>query len=95
MRMIDADALSRVVKLAWETSDSEDFEKSVFVAIATAPAIEPKRGEWEERKVSSEKVIDEWQSARCSVCGKYHTTPYMYFFDNYSFCPNCGSRMER
>ena len=92
--MIDADALSRVVKLAWETSDSEDFEKSVFVAIATAPTIEPKRGEWEERKVSSEKVIDEWQSARCSVCGLYHTTPYMYFFDNYKFCPNCGADMR-
>lgn len=41
MRMIDADALSRVVKLAWDTSDSEDFEKSVFIAIATAPTIEP------------------------------------------------------
>lgn len=52
---------------------------------------ERKMGKWEEREVSSEKVIDEWQSARCSVCGKYHTTPYMYYFDNFSFCPNCGS----
>lgn len=40
-RLIDADALSRIVKLAWDTSDSEDFEKSVFIAIATAPTIDP------------------------------------------------------
>ena len=57
--------------------------------------LEPKRktGKWEEKAVSDEKVIDEWQSARCSVCGKYHTAPYMYYFDNYNYCPNCGARM--
>lgn len=56
------------------------------------PTIEErKKGQWEEREVSSDNVIDEWQSARCSVCGKYHTTPYMYYFDKFSFCPNCGS----
>lgn len=63
--------------------------------LETAPTIEEcKTGKWEEREVSSEKVIDEWQSARCSVCGKYHTTPYMYYFDNFSFCPNCGADMR-
>lgn len=39
-RYADIDALSRTIKLAWDTSDSEDFEKSVFVAIATAPTVE-------------------------------------------------------
>ena len=52
-----------------------------------------KRGKWEEKEVSDEKVIDEWQSARCSACGKYHTAPYMYYFNNYNYCPNCGARM--
>lgn len=55
---------------------------------------ERKTGKWEEREASSEKVIDEWQSARCSVCGKYHTTPYMYFFQDYNYCPTCGARMR-
>lgn len=27
---------------SWDTSDAEDFEKSVFVALATAPTIEQK-----------------------------------------------------
>lgn len=55
---------------------------------------QPKVGEWLEKEVNSDKVIEEWQSARCSVCDKYHTTPYMYYFSNYKFCPNCGARME-
>ena len=49
-------------------------------------------GMWIEKEVS-DAVIDEWQSARCSVCKKYHTTPYMYYFDNYNYCPNCGAKM--
>ena len=59
------------------------------------PSVTPerKKGKWEEKAVSDEKVIDEWQSARCSACGKYHTAPYMYYFNNYNYCPNCGARM--
>jgi len=56
------------------------------------------RGEWEDKEVFNETdddhIVDEWQSARCSVCGKYHTTPYMYYFDNFNFCPNCGADMR-
>ena len=61
------------------------------------PSVTPKqeRGKWEEKAVSDEKVIDEWQSARCSACGKYHTAPYMYYFNNYNYCPNCGARMTK
>lgn len=51
-------------------------------------------GRWEERKVADGNNIEEWQSARCSVCGKYHTTPYLYTFYDYKYCPNCGARME-
>jgi hypothetical protein len=56
---------------------------------------EPKVGEWLEKEVISDKVIEEWQSARCSVCDKYHTTPYMYYFSHYEYCPNCGHRMKK
>lgn len=55
---------------------------------------QPKVGEWLEKEINSDKVIEEWQSARCSVCDKYHTTPYMYYFSHYDYCPHCGSKME-
>ena len=54
-------------------------------------------GKWEEKTfciTDDLPIIEEWQSARCSVCHKYHTTPYMYYFDNYNFCPNCGADMR-
>lgn len=53
-------------------------------------------GTWLDREVYETKgTIAEVQSARCSVCGKYHTTPYLYYFDYYKYCPNCGSRLYR
>ena len=63
------------------------------------PFVQPKRptGKWLEKEVfdnQDSKVIECYQSARCSICGKYHTTPYSYFFDNYNFCPNCGTDMK-
>lgn len=70
-------------------------------AICTAPVIEERKtGKWMEKDVfriddelDDSNVIDAWQSAKCSVCGKYHTTPYLYGFDNFNYCPNCGSAM--
>ena len=66
-----------------------------------APTIDPvKHGKWIERKVTHEDnrrstIIADWQSAKCSNCGKYHTTPYLYYFFNDNYCPNCGATMER
>ena len=48
---------------------------------------------WLEREVDYETRIDAWQSAKCSRCGLYHTTPYMYYFDDFKYCPNCGAYM--
>ncbi len=55
-----------------------------------------KTGSWLERQVMgwSAHDINELQSARCSACGKYHTTPYMYYFNDFAYCPNCGVRMR-
>lgn len=62
------------------------------------PSADRPQGEWVDREVFNETdddhIVEEWQSARCSVCGKYHTTPYMYYFDDFNYCPNCGARME-
>ena len=61
-------------------------------AVNAAPVV---RGRWLERHmVHDAHLIDEWQSALCSRCGKYHTTPYLYYFENYNYCPNCGAKME-
>ena len=40
------------------------------------------------------KDIKDWQSARCSQCRRYHTTPFLYSLTSYPFCPMCGARME-
>lgn len=90
MRMIDADALSRIVKLAWDTSDSKDFEKSVFIAIATAPTIEErKKGKWiihpEVKNIYGGTYIE------CSECGEKYVVQYV---DDEKFCRNCGADMR-
>ena len=91
MRLIDPIELKRAISVAAMSNNYKTLEQ----IIDEQPTIEERKtGKWEEKEVSSEKVIDEWQSARCSVCGKYHTTPYMYYFDSYKFCPNCGADMK-
>ena len=60
-------------------------------AADVAPVI---HGKWGDKEVIHKKCIEEWQSARCSACGKYHTTPYMYYFDDFKFCPNCCAKMD-
>lgn len=58
-------------------------------------------GQWLEKNIvmmddelDDRNVIDAWQSARCSNCGKYHTTPFRYSFNHYEFCPRCGKPMK-
>jgi hypothetical protein len=88
--------------IAQVTFDEEKMREIVKEAVERFKEeyeIEPKRGKWEEMEkfhdADDNPIIEEWQSARCSVCGKYHTTPYMYYFDNYNFCPNCGCAMTK
>ena len=71
-----------------------EYEKGLADGIKSA---EREHGEWMEKKVVDyeETTIDQWQSARCSVCDRYHTTPYMYYFDDFNFCPNCGADMRK
>ena len=66
-------------------------------AVKSIPSVEPKVGKWEECKVVDieDTTITEVQSAFCPICRKYHTTPYMYYFDYFNYCPNCGTKMER
>jgi len=52
-------------------------------------------GKWEQKEIFGveETTIEQMQSACCSVCGKYHTTPYSYYFSKYNYCPSCGARL--
>lgn len=67
--------------------------------ICEMPSVTPQQnatGSWVEKQVidNEEVEIGQWQSARCSKCDKYHTTPYLHYFDDYNYCPNCGAKME-
>ena len=58
---------------------------------------ERKLGKWTDQTVTSIEdsvPIKEWQSCRCSECGRYDTRPYMYFFNSPRFCSWCGKQME-
>lgn len=55
---------------------------------------EQKTGAWIEKEtfLAEEHGVDVLQSARCTRCGKYHTTPYLYYFKEDVYCPSCGSK---
>lgn len=61
---------------------------------------ERKKGEWIEREVThiddleAKDIITAWQSCKCSVCGRYDTKPYMYYFNAPKYCGWCGAVME-
>ena len=88
MRLIDADALPRHGQrgglVHWQ-----DIENAPTTDAAPATS-----GTWVEKDVSAVRLGDQVQSARCSSCGRYHTTPYLYSFNEYPYCPWCGAKME-
>lgn len=57
----------------------------------------PKAAEWEQLQVFDieDTTIDRMQSTYCPICHRYHTTPYIYSFNHYDYCPNCGTKMKR
>lgn len=107
MRLIDADALLEylMINMGWHDEDgiavdNSDEKRAIFKdlidGVPTVDAVPVKHGRWEEETVGSieeNAVIADWQSARCSVCKRYLTTPYMYYFEHYNYCPNCGAEM--
>lgn len=58
---------------------------------------ERKTGKWTEKHHAysdEESAIEEWQSCRCSECGRYDTRPYMYYFSEPNYCSYCGADMR-
>ena len=97
MRLIDADALIKALRLEYpmipmfkENQEewgikTEGYRKAEEV-IKDAPTIEPKRGEWKRRIVDNGFNAD-WV---CSECGYRVKTDFV----DYNFCPNCGADMR-
>lgn len=85
MRLIDADAL---IEAHYDYCNKHHGEGDVFYAwslelMRNAPTVKPKRGKWEVYIIS---MID-GEGCRCSVCG-FEGVP------DWSYCPQCGARME-
>lgn len=83
-----------VISIGGITCHKELVDIWEIEAIPAADVVPVVHGEWADKEVIHKRCIEEWQSARCSACGKYHTTPYMYYFDDFNFCPNCGAKMD-
>lgn len=100
------DCISREETIEWlkkvTVTDGITFKtgfEQILYDIEQMPSVTPQQkatGSWVEKQVvdNEEVEIEQWQSARCSKCDKYHTTPYSYYFDDYNYCPNCGAKME-
>lgn len=86
MRPVDADALKEWVE-EYHASNWGIPQDELIYAIGSAPTIEPKRGKW-EMKPDPYGWFDEIPV--CSACGC--TTKWR---EKYSYCPNCGAKMER
>ena len=107
-RYIDADALrARMYHEAFKTdTDMQKWDSGCWIryklfenCIDAAPTLSPDEvrgvGKWEQKEIINldDTTIEQMQSACCSVCGKYHTTPYSYYFSEYNYCPSCGARL--
>ena len=103
----ETDATNLTGKLAQAEADIDRLNLEIDKRIATEIELSnqvdalqaqlPKRGKWLEREVIHDRAdakITDWQQAKCSLCNKWHTTPYMYSFIDYNYCPNCGAKME-
>lgn len=76
-----------------EDSQGSGYNEAIKMAMKALNQ-ERKQGEWLEVSVSEIETIEEWQSARCSYCGLYHTTPYLYYVSLHPYCPSCGAKMR-
>jgi len=93
MRLIDADALTKVLRIQedeWGTPDETWMPESDYGrVIKSMPTIDPvKHGRWIE-----EPHLEGTITRRCSECMKVayitsHETPHA------NYCPNCGARVD-
>lgn len=76
---------------------TDDWERIINEQPTVPPHPQRMRGRWTEKHHAysdEESVIEEWQSCRCSECGRYDTRPYMYYFSEPNYCSYCGADMR-
>ena len=103
MRLIDADALMKVIRehdyplrSHFNSTDNGMFTIGVQQAVDDAPTIDAvpvaRCGEWilvGTNEHDYETSVEE----KCSLCGRY-----VYRYDTQpqdNFCPNCGAKMDK
>ena len=101
-------AIEHLKKRLYETALNNNTEHPYYEEMADnrvdvwmneVPSAQPQRirGKWAEKHhayADEEKAIEEWQSCKCSVCGRYDTRPYLYYFYEPHFCSWCGADMR-
>ena len=93
-RYIDAEKIN-LPKGFFNTVDNVPKFYEWVETLPTADVQEVRHGKWEEVVIPSGYSNEvQYQSARCSVCKRYHTTPYLYTYYEHNYCPNCGAEMR-
>lgn len=77
-----------------DPEDKTSVSQAFKMAIKALEAEQRETAEWTEKKIFTDDR-HEYQSARCSACKLYHTTPFTYSFDEFKYCPHCGARMGK
>ena len=87
------DAISRKTLMEMLTSDGfvkefPRFSKSLALVIGNLPSVTPKQkmGHWEICEDADGIYVV------CDICGK--DADFSHYGDAYSYCPNCGAKME-
>ena len=99
MRLIDADALMRVIDAVPLTFDGGVDINELETIINEQPTIEERKtGEWIEAEVMPKTFdvngIETWASKmQCDQCG-FITYAIEGHMGQYNFCPNCGADMR-
>ena len=93
MRLIDADALKLDIILDERTTFKggkipPSVKETMLAYLDKARTIEPKQGEWIEKRETNYNGEIVFFSVVCSCCGLHTSSTDM------PYCPNCGARMK-
>ena len=94
MRLIDADALTKVLRIQedeWGTPDETWMPESDYGrVIKSMPTIDPvKHGRWQKDRYTL-KSGEQYIMYQCSECGaRFQEVGY-----GWPYCPECGARMD-
>ena len=72
----------------WEYKKELCVCKPAIDAMPTVDAVEVVHGRWVEGGLFNDL-------AKCSVCGAKHFTMGFVYDNKFSYCPNCGAKMDK